>query len=327
MQLHGIHHVTAVTGSASHNVAFYTQVLGMRLTKKTVNQDDISAYHLFYGDELGRPGTDLTFFEWPDVGPHRPGVGTISTISLGVTGQDALNWWVQRFDDFKVSHEGIQTRGSDGLLILPFQDPEGQRLELVDDTGKLQSSPWRRSPVPAEMAIHGFYAVRLTQRSLEPSARFLSDVLGFRRGSSYSTPQNTPVTIFEVGHGGPGTEVHVEIRPEWPFHRFVGKGGVHHVAFRTPNDEEHRQWRERIASVNPSVTPVIDRFYFRSIYFREPGGVLFELATDGPGFTVDEDAAVLGERLALPPFLEPQRQNIEAHLRPITPVDLTAQVE
>ena len=326
MQLDGIHHVTAVTGNASRNVAFYTQVLGMRLTKKTVNQDDVSAYHLFYGDELGRPGTDLTFFEWPDIGRHQPGTGTISLISLGVTGQDALSWWVKRFDDLYVAHDGVQTRGADGLLVLPFRDPEGQRLELVDDGGRLQSMPWRRSPVPVEMAVHGFYAVRLTLRKLEPSARFLIEVLGFRSSSTYQTPQQTSVTVFEVGPGGPGTQVHVEIQPEWPFHRFVGIGGVHHVAFRTPNEEEHRQWRNRIAPVNSTVTPVIDRFYFRSIYFREPGGVLFEIATDGPGFAVDEDVATLGERLLLPPFLEPQRGAIESHLQPIVPVDLTTRV-
>ena len=326
MQLGGIHHVTAVTGNASRNVAFYTQVLGMRLTKKTVNQDDTSAYHLFYGDELGRPGTDLTFFEWPDIGHHQPGAGTISTISLGVTGQDALNWWVKHFDDLQVAHDGVQTRGIDGLLVLPFRDPEGQRLELVDDSGRLESTPWRRSPVPIERAIHGFYAVRLTLRRLEPSARFLTEVLGFRRSSTYQTPQQTSVTVFEVGHGGPGAQVHVEIQPEWPFHRFVGIGGVHHVAFRTPNTEEHQEWRNRIAQVNPTVTPVIERFYFRSIYFREPGGVLFEIATDGPGFAVDEDVAALGERLSLPPFLEPQRQVIESHLKPIVPVDLTTRV-
>jgi len=321
MQLEGIHHVTAVTGNASQNVAFYTQVLGMRLTKKTVNQDDVSAYHLFYGDELGHPGTDLTFFEWSDIGFNRPGVGSISTIALGVTGQDDLNWWVQRLNDFHVSHDGIRTRGPETRLVLPFEDPEGQRLELVDDAGKLESTPWKQSPVPPELAIHGFYAVRLTLRQLEPSARFLTEVLGFRPSGTYQMPQQTSVNIFEVGPGGPGTEVHLEIHPELPFQRLVGIGGVHHVAFRTPNPEEHREWRNRIAQVNQSVTPVIDRFYFRSIYFREPGGVLYELATDGPGFAVDEDAATLGERLSLPPFLEPQRPTIEAHLKPIIPVD------
>ena len=324
MQLEGIHHVTAVSGNASRNVAFYTQVLGMRLTKKTVNQDDTSAYHLFYGDELGRPGTDLTFFEWAHIGSNRPGVGSISTIELGVTGKDAFPWWVERFNTFNVSHDGIQTRGTEARLVLPFRDPEGQRFELVDDEGKIESSPWKRSPVPVERAIRGFYAVRLTLRHLESSARFLTEVLGFRpkTTSAYQMAGGTTVSVFEVGRGGPGTEVHIEVNPELPFHRFVGIGGVHHVAFRTPNDEEHRQWREKIARVNPTITPVIDRFYFRSIYFREPGGVLFELATDGPGFDIDEDVATLGERLSLPPFLEPERAAIEAQLEPITHIEL-----
>lgn len=324
MQLGGIHHITAVTGNASRNVAFYTQVLGMRLTKKTVNQDDVSAYHLFYGDELGNPGTDLTFFDWPNAGQHRPGVGTISRISFGVTGADALNWWLKRFDELGVEHDGLQKRGAEEQLVLPFRDPEGQRLELVDDGGKLKIMPWRKSPIPLDMMIHGFYAVRLTERTLERSERFLTETLGFRRTGEYKTPELTTVTVFEVGPGGPGTEVHIEIDPTLPFHRFVGIGGVHHVAFRTPNEEEHRQWRERISEVNATVTPVIDRFYFRSIYFREPGGVLFEIATDGPGFATDEDVDHLGERLSLPPFLEPHRAAIEANLKPIVPVEITA---
>jgi len=320
MQLGGIHHVTAVTGNASRNVAFYTQVLGMRLTKKTVNQDDVSAYHLFYGDELGHPGTDLTFFDWSDIGHHRPGTGTISCISFGVTGREALEWWIKRFDDLGVEHDGLQTRGPDDRLFVPFRDPEGQHLELVDDAGTLSITPWSKSPIPLEMMIHGFFAVRLTLRDLERSAHFLTDVLGFRRGDSYQTQQQTSVTVFEVGPGGAGTQVHVEIDPSLPFHRFVGIGGVHHVAFRTPNEEEQRLWRARIAEVNPTVTPVIDRFYFHSIYFREPGGVLFEIATDGPGFATDEDVEHLGERLSLPPFLEAHRAEIEVNLKPIVPV-------
>ena len=322
MELHGIHHITAVTGNASLNVAFYTQVLGMRLTKKTVNQDDVSAYHLFYGDELGHPGTDLTFFDWPDAGHHHQGIGTVSAISLGVTGSDALNWWVKRLDDFQITHQGIQTSGEDGRLVLPFTDPEGQHLELVDDEGKLEYTPWPKNPVPFEMAIHGFTSVRLAMGKLEPTKRFLTEVLGFRLSRTYQTSHQTTMNIFEVGIGGPGKEVYVELRPEWPIRRFVGIGGVHHVAFRTPNDEEHRLWRNHIAEVYPSVTPVIDRFYFRSIYFREPGGVLFEIATDGPGFDVDEEVSALGESLSLPPFLEPHRQEIEAQLKPISPVDL-----
>src|SRR5690348_11520808 len=210
MQLEGIHHVTAVSGNASRNVAFYTQVLGMRLTKKSVNQDDTSAYHLFYGDELGRPGTDLTFFEWAGIGSNRPSVGSISTIALGVTGKDALSWWVERLDNNYVSHDGIQKRGDDGRLVLPFRDPEGQRFEILDDEGKIESVPWKKSPVPVEMAIRGFYAVRLTLRHLESSVRFLTQVMGFRPkpASDYTMPHSTHVSVFEVGRGGPGTEVH-----------------------------------------------------------------------------------------------------------------------
>lgn len=319
MQLGGIHHVTAVTGNASRNVAFYTQVLGLRLVKKTVNQDDVSAYHLFYGDEVGRPGMDLTFFDWPQAGTNRHGFGSISTIALGVTGHDALVWWEKRFDEFGVEHDSIGTRGD--RSVLPFRDPEGQRLELVDDKGKLEVTPWRKSPVPEAMAIKGFYFVAFTLRGLEPTANVLTQVLGFRQAGSYQSEEQSTVTVFEVGPGGAGTEVHLDVRPDLPRAR-LGIGGVHHVAFRTPNEEEHKQWRARIDELLGGVTPVIDRFYFRSVYFREPGGVLFEIATDGPGFDIDEDVETLGERLSLPPFLEPERAAIEANLRPITHIEL-----
>ena len=323
MQLEGLHHVTAITGDASLNVAFYTQVLGLHLVKKTVNQDDVSAYHLFYGDDTGNPGTELTFFDWPMAGPQRPGAGTISTIALGVNGREALEWWVQRFESFKVPHEGIQLRGDNEKAVVAFRDPEGQRLELVDDEGRLKGLPWKGSPVPAAMAIHGLYAVRLTARALEPTASLLTGTLGFRQSGTYQSEQHSTVYVFEVGTGGPGAEVHLDVRPDVPFGR-PGIGGVHHVAFRTPDDEEQLQWREQISRKVSSVTPVIDRFYFHSVYFRESGGVLFEIATDGPGFATDEDPAHLGESLALPPFLEPHRQEIEENLRPIVPFHLAA---
>ena len=321
MQLGGLHHITAITGDASLNVAFYTQVLGLHMVKKTVNQDDVSAYHLFYGDELGGPGTELTFFDWPMAGPQRPGAGTISTIAFGVHGREALEWWVQRFEHFKVQHEGIQERGDTKKAVLAFRDPEGQRLELVDDEGRLKNRPWKGSPVPAAMAIYGLYAVRLTAKALAPTARLLTETLGFRQSGTYQSEQNSTITVFEVGPGGPGTEVHIEVRPEASIGR-PGIGGVHHVAFRTPDEAEQLQWRQQIARKISQVTPVIDRFYFHSVYFREPGGVLFEIATDGPGFATDEDPEHLGERLALPPFLEPRRQEIEENLRPIHPFHL-----
>ncbi len=320
MQLGGLHHLTAITGNASQNVAFYTQVLGMRMVKKTVNQDDVSAYHLFYGDEVGHAGTELTFFDWPHAGSSRPGTGLISAIMLGVRGQAALEQWVQRLDAFGIEHDGIAMRGTRAVLAL--RDPEGQRLELLDDEGKLAGVPWQKSPVSPEMALRGLYGVRFTIKQLERTERLLTEVLNFRRAGSYQLEQGHEVLTFEVGPGGPGAEVHLEVRPDLPFgHAAIG--GVHHVAFRTPNDEEHQQWRARLAEVGSNVTPVIDRFYFHSIYFREPGGILCEIATDGPGFATDEDVATLGESLALPPFLESRRREIEANLQPITPIDFS----
>ncbi|GCE21705.1 ring-cleaving dioxygenase [Dictyobacter kobayashii] len=323
MQLGGLHHISAITGNVSQNVAFYTQVLGMRLVKKTVNQDDVSAYHLFYGDEIGHAGTELTFFDWPQSGPNRPGVGTISAIMLGVTGREALQWWAKRFDEFGVAHEGIQERSETAKAFLAFRDPEGQRLELVDDEGRMGGKPWDKSPVPAEMGIHGLYGVRLMIRDLASTARLLTETMGFRPTYSYQSEQQNSVSVFEVGPGGPGTEVHLDVRPNLHYGN-PGIGGVHHVAFRTPNNEEHEQWRAKIAQVVRNVTPVIERYYFHAVYFREPNGVLFEVSTDGPGFTNDEDPEHLGELLALPPFLEPYRREIEANLKPIRPLSFEA---
>lgn len=323
MQLGGIHHITAITGNASQNVAFYTQALGLRLVKKSVNQDDVSAYHLFYADEGGHPGTDLTFFDWPQAGPNRPGAGSIAAIAFGVHGREALDWWAERFDSLGVEHDGVQLRGEEGRAVLAFRDPEGQRLELIDDGGRLTGQPWKKSPVPEDKAIRGLYAVRLTVRALEPSAKFLTESLGFRQAGTYQSAEQRQVTIYEVGPGGPGAEVHLELWPEGS-RGMPAIGGVHHVAFRTPNQEEHAQWQELLARAGRQVTPVINRFYFYSIYFREPGGVLFEIATDGPGFATDEEPEHLGERLALPPFLEPYRKEIEAGLKPIEPLTFVA---
>jgi glyoxalase family protein len=319
MQLGGIHHVTAVTANAPGNVSFYTGVLGLRLVKKTVNQDDVSAYHLFYGDELGRAGTEMTFFDWSFAGEHRLAAGTVSATAFRVPGRESLEWWAERLDEQGVSRGEIRERA--GRAVLPVTDPEGQSLELVDDTGggTAPGSPWEESPVPADRGIRGLEGVTLTVRRLEPTAVVLVDALGFRKAGEHSEDGHR-VATFEVGPGGPGAEVRVAERPDLPLHRMVGAGGVHHVAFRTPDDEEHAAWRERLARVGLGVTPVIDRYYFRSIYFREPGGVLFEIATDGPGFAVDEDPEHLGESLSLPPFLEPRREQIEANLRPLATV-------
>ena len=316
MQLTGIHHVTAITARASENVAFYTQVLGLRLVKKTVNQDDVSAYHLFYADAEGSPGTDVTFFDWPHVVQNRNGAGSIAPIALRVPGREAIDWWAQRLAESSVDHQGIIEEGGQALIY--FTDPEGQELALVDDRGAPGGIPWEHSPVPVEMGIRGIYAVTLKVQDLQPTADVLTQVMGFQSVREYlvDSDPSRPVVVFATGEGGPGAEIHVE----YGLHLLPGRqgrGGVHHVAFRTPNDEEHRAWRERIAAAGLGVTPVIDRFYFKSIYFREPGGILFEIATDGPGFATDEDLNHLGEQLALPPFLEPHRERIEAQLHPL----------
>jgi glyoxalase family protein len=320
MNLGGLHHVTAVTGKAAGNVAFYTEVLGLRLVKKTVNQDDVAAYHLFYGDEAGHAGTEMTFFDWPAAGVQAPAAGTISATAFRVAGGEALAWWARRFDEHGVSHGEVDQR--DGRAVLPFVDPEGQRLELVDDTvpeateGVPPGVPWRQSPVPVAQAIRGLDGVTLSVKRLAPTSALLTDVLGFRKREEDDRNGQRTAT-FDVGPGGPGAEVRVVERPDLPLRAGAGIGGVHHVAFRTPDAEQHAAWRERLARAGLGVTPVIDRYYFRSIYFREPGGVLFEIATDGPGFATDEDAAHLGERLSLPPFLEPRRKEIEANLTPL----------
>jgi glyoxalase family protein len=316
MELGGIHHVTAVTGDAAGNVAFYTDALGLRLVKKTVNQDDVSAYHLFYGDEIGRPGTEMTFFDWSGIGPHMPGTGTISSTAFRIPDYAALEWWIGRLREIGIAHEGIEERN--GRATLRLTDPEGQRLELVHDQaeGVPGGTPWEKSPVPQQVFIQGLDSVELTVESMAPTSVVITDVMGFRKVEEYEE-NNHKVAAFEVGPGGPGARVRLVERPDLPVHRFVGAGGVHHVAFRTPDEEEHAAWRKRLAKAGLGVTPVIDRYYFKSIYFREPGGVLFEIATDGPGFATDEDVEHLGEKLSLPPFLEGQRRQIEANLKPI----------
>lgn len=316
MQLTGLHHVTAVTGHAAENVRFYTQVLGLRLVKKTVNQDDVTAYHLFYGDEVGHAGTEVTFFDWPAAGPNALGAGSLTRIALRVPDRAALDWWARRLDDLDVRHAGIAERG--GRATIALADPEGQRLLLIDDGGAPGGTPWRGSPVPPAYGIRGLHAITLFVRQLGPTARALTEALGFRQVGEYPAPDDPAqqVTVFATGAGGPGTEVHVEAHPHLAPGR-VGIGGVHHVAFRTPDDAEHQRWQQRLAAIGLRPTPVIDRYYFRSIYFHVPGGALFEIATDGPGFATDEEVTHLGERLALPPFLEPHRAQIEAGLRPI----------
>lgn len=315
MQLHGLHHVTAVTAQISHNAAFYTQTFGLRLVKKSVNQDDVSAYHLFYADKVGSPGTDMTFFDWPLIGANRPGVDSIANTLFRVNGRAALDYWVARFNELGVQHEEITSFA--GRDMLRFQDPEGQRLTLVDDGGApFEGQVWLEAGVPEANAIRGFYGVTLTTPALSSIAPILTQVLEWQEISRHTNENGETVVIYAMDGGGPGKEVWVVEQPQTR-QAMLGAGGVHHVAFRVKDDAEQQYWRSRLVSFGMGASPFIDRFYFHSVYFRISNNILFELATDGPGFGADEDLETLGKKLALPPFLEPQRAQIEAGLKPI----------
>ena len=315
MDLLGIHHLTAISAAIRENRRFYTQTLGMRLVKRSVNQDDVSAYHLFYADAKGSPGTDITFFDWP-VPRESRGTRSIVRTCLRVKGPDALNWWVRRFDESGVNHGPVFER--DGRLTVRFEDPEGQRLALVDDDGLGDApTPWARSPVPPEFQIRGLGPIVISVPTLNPTDVLLTRVFNMRQVRECPHPDNpaTRVHVFEMGAGGPHAELHVAVQPDLPDAR-QGAGGVHHVAFRTP-DADYDAWADRLNGFNIPNSGKVDRYWFRSLYVREPNGVLFEIATEGPGFAVDEDPATLGEKVVLPPFLEPHRAAIVANLKPI----------
>jgi len=315
MQLHGIHHVTAVTAKIGHNAHFYTNLLGLRLVKKSVNQDDVSAYHLFYADKIGSPGTDMTFFDWPQIGPDIRGADSISSTAFRVNGRAALEYWIGRFDEHGIAHHGLEAFA--GRDILRFADPEGQRLVLVDDGGaEVEGEIWDGSDVPVKFALRGFFAVMLSVPRLAAIEPILTRLLQFSETRRAEYPDGRETAIYSMDDGGPGRELWVMEEPGRSFAR-LGAGGVHHVAFRVADLEEQRHWHQRIREVGLPVSGFIDRYYFNSIYFRISNGILFEIATDGPGFAADEPLETLGERLALPPFLEPQREQIEANLKPI----------
>ena len=307
--LHGLHHVTAVTADARANHHFYTRLLGMRLVKKTVNQDDVSAYHLFYADEAGSPGTDLTFFEWPQSTLARQGAGAVTETALRVAGGPAtLTRWQTWFEGNKVPHDAIEPAMDAAPASLPFQDFEGQHLRLLAAPSDAEAAAPARGGLPAGLSVLGLGAVTLTVPSVEPTARFLTDVLGFRAHAG-------DASLFETGAGGPGAQLRLAASRE---RGYGGAGGVHHVAWRVRGVDEQRAWEEHLAQYRVENSGLVDRFYFQSLYFRIPGNILFEIATDGPGFTADgESPAHLGERLSLPPFLENQRARIEAGLRPL----------
>jgi glyoxalase family protein len=311
LPLLGIHHVTAVTARASDNLRFYTQVLGMRLVKKTVNQDDVSAYHLFYADAKGSPGTDLTFFDWAAIPPRRLGNRMITRTALRVADRTSLEWWKKRLEERAQKVGEIVERA--GRASLRFEDSEGQQLILVADL--TPGTPYEKSPVPAEHQIHGLGPVEITIPTMPKTVTVLTELLGMRSVRQFQEPADGVIHVYEMGQGGPGAELHVRLRPELPIGQ-TGAGGVHHVAFRIP-DDQHDAWADRLDQFGIPNSGKIDRFYFRSLYFREPNGVLFELATEGPGFATDEPFETIGERLALPPFLEPRRAEIEKGLKPL----------
>jgi glyoxalase family protein len=298
MKLEGIHHVTAITGDAPGNVEFYAGVLGLRLVKKTVNQDDPTVYHLFYGDEEGSPGADLTFFEYPGAARGRAGAGMVHRIGWRVASATALEFWEERLRAREVATErGEQT--------LAFEDPEGLTHELRVAHSDEQPLSARAPDIPFEHALQGFDGVRAYSSAPAASASLLADTLGFTATGEHA---------WEVRGERRGSSYAYDPAPASA--AVQGAGTVHHVAFAAqPHDEE--AWRERVARGGARPTPVIERFYFRSVYFREPSGVLFEIATIGPGFAVDEDPAHLGERLSLPPRFEPLRERLEASLTPL----------
>ena len=316
MDLLGIHHLTAISADITSNHQFYTRTLGMRLVKRSVNQDDVSAYHLFYADAVGSPGTDLTFFDWP-VPRERRGTHSIMRTHLRVKGRDTLEWWVDHLANFGVKMEGIEERN--GRAVLDFEDPEGQRLSLIDDRGEsFAGQPWEKSTVLADRQIRGLGPIIISVPSINDTDLVLTRVLGMRMVREYQlVPHAEPnVHVYEMGEGGPAAELHVAVQPDLPIAR-QGAGGVHHVAFRTPTEEQYHEWTRKLNAFRIPNSGEIDRFWFRSLYFREPNGILFEIATDGPGFAVDEDPDKLGESVVLPPFLEPERETIVANLKPI----------
>lgn len=318
MQLTGFHHLTAVTADAPRNHAFYTRTLGLRLVKKTVNQDDVSAYHLFYADGLASPGTDITFFDWP-VPRERRGNQSIVRTGLRVADAASLGWWQQRFAELGVAHQPVAER--DGRGVLDFEDFEGQRLSLIADDTRGDVHPWDRSPVPAAHQIRGLGAITMSVRDVRTTDVVLTKIMNMAHVREYTAPGtdggSVAVHVYRMAGTGPQAELHVQVepglRPAGP-----GAGGVHHVAFRTPTFEQYDAWNEHLTRVGLRTSGPVDRFYFRSLYFREPNGVLFEIATDEPGFGADEPMETLGERLALPPFLESRRAEIEQGLKPLS---------
>nr|WP_087990914.1 ring-cleaving dioxygenase [Bacillus subtilis] len=315
MKVNGIHHVSALTADAQKNLDFYKKVLGLKLVKKSVNQDEPTMYHLFYGDEVANPGTELTFFEIPRIAPFHAGTNSISSIGLRVPSTEALHFWKERFEEHQVAHSGVTQRA--GRDILAFRDHEGQRLVLTaDEKGKGYGLPVKQSGIPEEFSFRGLGPVELTVPYAEPTLHVLMNILGFTEISRETVEGQGAAVILESGEGGAATEIHLIERNDLPRER-QGKGSVHHVAFRVRDEEELAGWHQTISREGYSNSGIVERYYFKALYFRGPNGILFELSTDGPGFMVDENLDELGQTIALPPYLEHRRAEIEAKLKPI----------
>ena len=303
--VHGLHHVTAIAGDPQENLNFYVGVMGMRLVKKSVNQDAPDTYHLFYADAVGNPGTDLTFFPWPSMPPARLGVGFTVEVPFAVA-SGSLGYWQERLAKNKVELGNPETRFAE--KVLPFKDPHGLPLALVETDEAREFVAWNESPVPPEHQVRGMHAVRLWERDLRPTEILLTEVMGFKLIGVENSWQRYGVEGGVSGKIIELKELPQERRGQW------GTGGVHHVAWRMRDSTEEMALRDAIVQTGLWPSEQIDRFWFKSVYFKEPGGTLFELATDGPGFDRDEKMEHLGEQLILPPWLEPQRKEIEAGL-------------
>jgi len=305
----GIHHITAIAGPAQENLDFYVGVLGMRLVKRSINQDDPGTYHLFYADAEGHPGTDLTFFPWAHLAPPRIGHGLAVEVALEIPA-GSVPWWGARLERYGVTIAAVERRFGD--TVLPFSDPHGMRVALVEtarDVGRV-SAPWDGSPVPRERQVRGLYGAQIWERDAAATAAFMTAALGF----SELARENG-----WIRYGFPAAPGVVDVR-ETPNERrgAWGVGAVHHLAWAVADEDEQIRVRAQVQETGGRATEVIDRFWFKSVYFKEPGGVLFEIATEGPGFAVDEDPAHLGESLVLPPWYEPARAEIERVLPPLT---------
>lgn len=306
MAIQGIHHITAITGDLYRNVAFYMSVLGLRLVKRTVIQEEPNTYHLFYGDRVGSIGTELTFFDWPQFKPHRPGARNVNRTLLHVPTEAALSWWGQRLAAYAVEAQRQATH--EGRDMLAFAAPDGLSLGLVVDTVEMDYRHWDAGPIPEAHAIRGLHSAEIGVQDMRETAAFLQTVFGYNVRMA-----DQGYTALALENGGPGRELSLFHEPETGFR---GVGSVHHIALTIHPADTIESWQVRLAEAGLNVTEVVRRYYFDSVYARIPGGILFELATVGRGLTVDEPEATLGQRLTLPPFLEPQRAQIEAQLKP-----------